>query len=216
MIFARKTSMSRMPFMIAKLHSVLDRIIERNQKTLQQKIEERRIEMSGNSIEHFELYRVLGFPDKEGAKIDLYQNIGRFVYKYAGALLEQSTVAVLQYTKDGESIRIPNTINQSPKRLQIDFFVRSDNKAHEIKWRDATTDGDHVRKEHDKVQCIIDAGMIPVRIMYYMPNSKQAIRIQKRIIAIYKEHGEAYTGKEAWQYIRDYTGFDLRSYLYQE
>jgi len=141
--------------MIAKLHSVLDGIIECNQKTLQQKIEERRIEMSGNSIEHFELYRLLGFPDKEGAKIDLYQNIGRFLYKYAGVLLEQSTVAVLQHTKDGESIRIPNTINRSPKRFQIDFFVRSDNKAHEIKWRDATTDGDHVRKEHDKVQCII-------------------------------------------------------------
>jgi hypothetical protein len=37
-----------------------------------------------------------------------------------------------------------------------------------------------------------------------------------RPIAIYKEHGEAYTGKEAWQYIRDYTGFDLRAYLHQE
>jgi hypothetical protein len=58
--------------------------------------------------------------------------------------------------------------------------------------------------------------MIPVRVMYYMPNRKQAIRIQERIIAIYREHGEAYTGKEAWQYIRDYTGFDLRAYLYQE
>ena len=202
--------------MIAKLHSVLDGIVERNKKTLQQKIEERRLEMSENSIEHFKLYRVFGFSDEEGFRIDLYQNIGRFVYKYAGALLEQSTVAVLQYTKDGESIRIPNTINRSPKRFQIDFFVRSDNKAHEVKWRDATTDGDHVRKEHDKVQCIIDAGMIPVRVMYYMPNRKQAIRIQERITTIYREHGEAYTGKEAWQYIRDYTGFDLRAYLYQQ
>ena len=125
--------------MIAKLHSVLDGIVERNKKTLQQKIEERRLEMSENSIEHFKLYRVFGFSDEEGFRIDLYQNIGRFVYKYAGALLEQSTVAVLQYTKDGESIRIPNTINRSPKRFQIDFFVRSDNKAHEVKWRDATT-----------------------------------------------------------------------------
>jgi hypothetical protein len=71
---------------------------------------ERRIEMSGNSIEHFELYRILDFSDEEGFKIDLYQNIGRFLYKYAGALLEQSTAAVLQHTKDGESIRIPNTI----------------------------------------------------------------------------------------------------------
>jgi hypothetical protein len=46
-----------------------------------------------------------------------------------------------------------------------------------------------------------------------MPNRLQAIRIQKRIIAIYKEHGEAYTGKGAWDYILGYTGFDLYSYF---
>jgi len=199
--------------MTVRLHSILDEIIECNRTSLHQKIEERRIEMAGNSLEHFRLYEVLGFSEEEGIKIDLYQNIGRFVYKYAGAILEQATVAVLQHTKVGQSIRIPNTISRNPRNFQIDFFVRPDNKAHEIKWRDATTDGDHVTKERNKVQCIIGAGMIPVRVMYYMPNRKQAIRIQERIIAIYKEHGEAYTGKEAWDYIRDYTGFDLHGYL---
>jgi hypothetical protein len=201
--------------MSVKLHSILDKIVERNRTSLHRKIEERRVEMSENSIEHFGLYKILGFSEEEGHKIDLYQNIGRFIYRYAGALLEQATVAVLRYTKKGTSIRIPNTITQSPKNFQIDCFVEPDNKAHEIKWRDATTDGDHVRKERDKVQCIMDAGMIPIRVMYYMPNRKQAIRIQQRIVAIYKEHGEAYTGGEAWNYIRSYTGFDLYTYLYQ-
>jgi hypothetical protein len=122
--------------------------------------------MDKNSLEHLSLYSILGFSEEEGLKIDLYQNIGRFLYKYAGALIEEATVAVLENSREGTSIRIPNTISQSPKRFVIDFFVESDNKAHEIKWRDATTDGDHVRKEHNKVQCIVKAGMIPVRVMY--------------------------------------------------
>lgn len=202
--------------MTASLLSALNEIVERSRASLHKKIKERRVEMAKNNLEHFKLYELLGFSEKEGRKIDLYQNIGRFAYKYAGALLEEATVAVLQYTKGGQGIRIPNTISQNPKNFEIDFFVRSDNKAHEIKWRDATTDGDHVRKEHNKIQCIIDAGMIPVRVMYYMPNRNQAIRIQERVIAIYGRHGEAYTGKEAWDYIRNYTGFDLYAYLYQK
>lgn len=208
--------MSRRLFMTAKLRSTLDEIIEHNQRLLHQKIKERRREMTKNRIEHFRLYELLGLSEEEGRKIDLYQNIGRFVYKYAGALVEEATVAVLRYTKGGESIRIPNTISQNPKKFEIDFFVRSDNKAHEIKWRDATTDGDHVRKEHNKIQCIIAAGMIPVRVMYYMPNRKQAIRIQEKVILAYREHGEAYIGKDAWKYIRKYTGFDLNTYLFRK
>lgn len=202
--------------MTVRLRSALDEIINRNREFLHQKIEERRIEMAENNLEHLRLYEILGFSEEEGRKIDLYQNIGRFVYKYAGALLEEATVAVLQHTKEGEGIRIPNTISPNPKNFEIDFFVRPDNKAHEIKWRDATTDGDHVRKEHNKIRCIIGAGMVPVRVMYYMPNREQAIRIQERVIAAYREHGEAHIGKEAWDYIHNYTGFNLYAYLYRK
>ena len=58
--------------------------------------------------------------------------------------------------------------------------------------------------------------MIPVRVMYYMPNRKQAIRIQERVISIYREYGEAHIGKAAWDYIRNYTGFDLYTHLYRK
>jgi hypothetical protein len=173
------------------------------------------MEMGYNSLEHLSLYSILGFSKEEGLKIDLYQNIGRFLYKYAGALLEEATVAVLQNTKEGKSIRIPNT-SQNPKKFVIDFFAISDNKAHEIKWRDATTDGDHIRKEHSKIQCIVEAGMIPVRVMYYMPYRRQAVSIQDKIIATYKEYGEAYIGEQAWDYILHYTGFDLYSYFHKK
>lgn len=202
--------------MIHKLRSTLDEIIERNRASLHEKIKERRMEMVRNNQEHLKLYELLGFSEKEGRKIDLYQNIGRFVYKYAGALIEETTVAVLQHAKEGQKIHIPNTISQNPKNFEIDFFVKTDNKAHEIKWRDATTDGDHVKKERNKIECIKKAGMTPIRVMYYMPNRKQAIRIQEKVISTYKEYGEAYTGKEAWDYIRDYTGFDLYTHLYRK
>ncbi len=198
-----------------KLHSILDEIIERNRSAVQRSVEERRAEMAGNNIEHLKLYELLGFSQKEGTKIDLYQNIGRFVYKYAGALLEEASLAVLGHAKTGQSIRIPNTVSQNPKNFEIDFYVEADGRAHEIKWRDATTDGDHIRKEHNKIQCMVDAGMTPVRIMYYMPNRQQAIRIQERIIAAYRETGEAHIGRGAWDYIRDYAGFDLYRYIYE-
>lgn len=195
---------------------ILDEIIRRNRIALQKNIEKRRTEMEQDNTDHLKLYELLGFSAEEGQKIDLYQNIGRFVYKYVGTLIENTTIAVLQNTKQGQSIRLPNTVSTNPKTFQIDFYSTTDNKAHEIKWRDATTDGDHTRKERDKIKCIVEAGIVPVKLMYYMPSRAQAKRIQEKIIATYQEYGEAYTGRAAWNYIRDYTDFDLYAYLYQK
>ena len=197
------------------LRSRLDEIVQKHRNALQRQVAARRREMEENSLEHLRLYELLGFAEDEGRKIDLYQNIGRFVYKYAGALIEEATVAVISELKGGRPLRIPNTVSSSPKQFAIDCFVEQDNKAHEIKWRDATTDGDHVYKERSKVQCIVAAGMIPVRVMFYMPNRKQAVRIQLRIIETYRASGEAYVNREAWNYIREYTGFDLYGHLYE-
>jgi hypothetical protein len=63
------------------------------------------------------LYELLGFSSEEGQKIDLYQNIGRCVYKYAGALIEEATVAVLQHAKDGDRLRIPKHRQSEPRQL---------------------------------------------------------------------------------------------------
>ncbi len=201
--------------MADKLNSILDEIVKRNLKALHASIGERRKEMESDDVGHLELYELLGFSREEGLKVDQYQNTGRFLYKYSGALIEEATVAVLRETKGGKAIRIPNTVGSNPKNFQIDCFVKSDNKAHEIKWRDATTDGDHVRKERDKVGCIRAAGMIPVKLMFYMPNREQAKEIQTKIIAVYRATGEAYVGQEAWDYVKEYTGFDLRNCLYK-
>ena len=47
-------------------------------------------EMKGDDTSHYLLYRVLGVTNEEGNLIDLYQNKGRFLYKYAGAFLEEA------------------------------------------------------------------------------------------------------------------------------
>lgn len=51
----------------------------------------------------------------------------------------------------------------------------------EIKGRDATTDGDHITKEHTRIKAIKNAGFIPIRIMFYYPNRQQAIKIQQAL-----------------------------------
>jgi hypothetical protein len=49
--------------------------------------------------------------------------------------------------------------------------------------------------------------------MYYMPVRTQAIRIQERILDNFRRNGEAYVGREAWAYVKDYSGIDLEALL---
>ena len=86
--------------------------------------------------------------------------------------------------------------------------------AHEIKWRDATTDGDHITKEHTRVKVIQERGYIPIRVMFYYPQRVQAMRIQETLETLYTGiGGKYYYGDGAWQYIKEYTGIDLLEIL---
>lgn len=170
-------------------------------------------ELKSDDVSHHDLYRMLGVPPEECERIDLYQNVGRFVYKYAGALLEETTQLLLSNAGNGGTLLLENTVSENPVRFEIDCYTKIDNKAHEIKWRDATTDGDHIKKEHNKVRTIIAAEHIPVRVMYYMPVRTQARKIQTRILALFEEHGEAYVGDDAWRYVTEYSGVDLKQLL---
>lgn len=195
------------------LEEQIETMVDRHRTTLALKIKERTLELVSDNTDHQEVYRVLGIPEEECPQIDHYQNMGRFVYKYAGSLLEEATQLLLRSKGQGSPVTIPNTVTSTPKNFHIDCFTKLDNKAHEIKWRDATTDGDHIRKEHNKIESILAAGRIPVRIMYYMPVRAQAIKVQKKIIGEFRAKGEAYVGDEAWQYVKDYSGIDLRKLL---
>jgi len=80
----------------------------------------------------------------------------------------------------------------------------------EIKWRDATTDGDHITKEHTRIKTISNAVYKPIRVMFYYPNRTQAKRIQQTVETLYHGiGGEYYYGDHALSYLRDRTKIDL-------
>jgi hypothetical protein len=169
--------------------------------------------MRSDDLSHYLIYQVLGIDEKEGYLIDLYQNKGRFLYKYAGSFLEEA--AYLCFKNKfwaAQKIKIPNNQGSRPKTFEIDCLI--DDRAYEIKWRDATTDGDHITKEHTRVKAIQSQGYTPIRVMFYYPNRAQAIRIQKTLETLYKGvGGEYYYGEEAWSYLFRETGVDLRQIL---
>ena len=180
---------------------------------LKGKIEARKEEMKADNNSHYLIYRVLGITTLEGQLIDAYQNTGRFLYKYAGSFLEDAATLCFKYKfPDGIKTKVENTIGQRPKTFEIDFL--NGNDALEVKWRDATTDGDHITKEHTRVQVIKGHGYKPIRVMFYYPQREQAIRIQETLKTLYTGvEGEYYGGDEAWGFIKQYTGIDLKEIL---
>lgn len=180
---------------------------------LRGKIEARKEEMKADDNSHYLIYRVLGIATQEGQFIDAYQNTGRFLYKYAGSFLEESAILCFNYKfPEGIKTKVENTIGQRPKTFEIDFL--NGNDALEVKWRDATTDGDHITKEHTRVQVIRAHGYKPIRVMFYYPQREQAIRIQATLKTLYAGvDGEYYGGEEAWNYLLKYTGVDLKAIL---
>lgn len=192
---------------------VIKGIADKYAAELKKQVDMREKEMEDDDTSHYLLYRVLGVTDNEGHLIDLYQNKGRFLYKYAGAFLEEAAITCIKHKfPDSAKVKIPNTLGSRPKTFEIDCLVG--NVAHEIKWRDATTDGDHITKEHTRVKVIQEKGYTPVRVMFYYPQRTQAIRIQETLETLYQGIGGKYFyGDRAWQYIHELTGIDLLEIL---
>jgi len=197
------------------LYHEIKQLSDRYETQLKAQVEKRVLEMEQDDYSHHILYQVLGVSPKEGHDIDVYQNKGRFLYKYAGAFLEEAALMCIQYKyADAVKTRIPNTLGQRPKTFEIDALVGQ--SAFEIKWRDATTDGDHITKEHTRLKVIHTAGYTPIRLMFYYPNRTQAQKIQATLETLYKGlGGQYYYGDTAWQFIRNFTGVDLFAVIEQ-
>ena len=191
----------------------IKRLADKYATELKKQVDIREKEMEDDDTSHYLLYRVLGVTNDEGHLIDLYQNKGRFLYKYAGAFLEEAAITCIKHKfPDSAKVKIPNTLGKRPKTFEIDCLVG--NAAHEIKWRDATTDGDHITKEHTRVKVIREKGYTPVRVMFYYPQRTQAIRIQETLETLSQGIGGKYFyGDSAWQYIHELTGIDLLEIL---
>ena len=123
-----------------------------------------------------------------------------------------SWILFLDSFPESISVRIENTLSARPKKFEIDCL--ESNNAIEIKWHDATTDGDHITKEHTRIKVISNADYIPIRVMFYYPNRKQAIRVQQTLETLYEGiGGYYYFGDKAWEYVKARTGFDLKAEL---
>jgi len=193
---------------------VIKKLAEKYSLNLKKQLDQRVEKMKEDDKSHYLLYRVLGITNEEGDLIDIYQNKGRFLYKYAGSFLEEASILCFEYkyVNAQKKVKVDNNIGARPKKFEIDCLVG--NKAYEIKWRDATTDGDHITKEHTRVKVIQSYELTPVRIMFYYPNREQAIRIQNTLKTLYAGvNGEYYSGDDAWIYIKQQTDIDLKHIL---
>lgn len=196
-----------------RLKKKIKELAEVYASNLKDKINERKEDMKLDDNSHYLIYRVLGITTQEGELIDIYQNTGRFLYKYAGSFLEEAATLCLNFKyPDGIKTKVENTLGQRPKTFEIDFL--NENDAIEVKWRDATTDGDHITKEHTRVKVIKGHGYKPIRVMFYYPQREQAIRIQETLKTLYAGvDGEYYGGEEAWAFLKNYSGVDLKVIL---
>lgn len=117
----------------------------------------------------------------------------------------------MELTKD-EKAHVKNTFGSKPNQFEIDCLVND--LAIELKWRDATTDGDHITKEHTRVQCIKSKGYKPIRIMFYYPQREQTKRIQETLKTLYLGiGGEYHCGEDAWTYLKSISDVDLMEIL---
>ena len=183
--------------------------IENYKEKLSLSISKRVIEMEEDNLDHLLLYEKLGISKQEGLLIDLYQNKGRFLYKYAGSLMEDIALLCFKHKfPNSNKIMISNTLSNKPKNFEIDCLI--DNKAIEIKWKDSTTDGDHINKEHQRVMNIVHHGYTPIRIMFYEPNRIQSKKVQSKLKSLYKSvGGEYHSGIDAFKYVENITDIDL-------
>lgn len=176
-------------------------------------IQHRTMQMLHDSQDHLLLYRALGVNAADGQQIDLYQNKGRFLYNHAGRLIEEAAMLCFKSVNPkAAALRLPNPSGTRPKVFSIDCL--SEGVALEFKWRDGTTDGDHVAKELAKLEAVVAAGMIPVRLVFFAPNRASSQAIQTTLARQYAAAGGRYlTGGPAFDYVAERTGVDLAAAL---
>lgn len=191
----------------------IEKLADEYRFLLEEKMKGRRKEMKKDDNSHYLIYSLFGIDPKTGQKIDIYQNFGRFVYHYAGSFLEKAVFMCFKLKfPTAKKLKIQNTLSNKPKTFEIDCLINKN--AYEIKWRDATTDGDHINKEHTRLKVIKKAGYKPIRMMFYSPNRRQARDIQNKLRNMYKDmDGEFYEHEDAWNHLTRKTNINLKDML---
>jgi type II restriction enzyme len=104
-----------------EIESSIKLLADKYSNTLAQQIKSRTDEMQNDDKSYYLIYEILRIDRKEGELIDLYQNKGRFLYKYAGSFLEEATILCLKnkFPYAQEKVRIKNSLTQRPKTIEI-------------------------------------------------------------------------------------------------
>lgn len=84
------------------IKEVIEKLANDYSRQLNERVSKRAEEMKTDNKDHYLVYRVLGISTHEGDLVDLYQNKGRFLYKYAGSFLEDAAhlCFICKYGKD--------------------------------------------------------------------------------------------------------------------
>lgn len=102
------------------IRSQIQSLADKYAKQLDKQITHRMQEMLQDDRSHYLIYRVLGIHEDEGMLIDAYQNRGRFLYKYAGAFLEEACVLCIQSKyPDAKKLRFPIRLPAALRTLKL-------------------------------------------------------------------------------------------------
>lgn len=183
-------------------------------RCMNHRMAERFLEMKEESKAHHLMFRVLGYTDAEANEIEQQEQRARFIYANAGKFADKSVkLCFMRRYTDARTVKIPNPYGAKPKTFEIDVALESGDGI-EIKWRDATTDGDHRNKEKARVRAVADAGYKPIRVMLFDPNRDKAIKAQGELKQIYKEVGGEYlSGMDGFAFIQERTSIDYLGIL---
>ena len=83
------------------IKAVIEELANAYSSQLNARVTKRAEEMKTDNKDHYLVYRVLGISNREGDLVDLYQNKGRFLYKYAGSFLEDAAHLCFIWKKRG-------------------------------------------------------------------------------------------------------------------
>lgn len=187
-------------------------LIEQRRTDLHRKITARDAALVGDDNAHHLLYRLLGVDAAQAMLIDRHQNTGRLLWRQLGTLIEEAVGCCFRARFPDAGPHRVAVEGTSPRTYQIDLLVEGD--AYEIKWRDATTDGDHVNKERARISQIARQGLRPIGLTFFLPHREQARAIQLRRAALYAELGGVhYVEQAAWRHVHERTGIDLHGIL---
>lgn len=183
-------------------------------RCMNHRLAQRLLEMKSERTDHYDIFAALGVFSSEARLMEEQEQRARFVYANAGKFADKSVkLCFTTAFPDAKTVKIPNPFGEKPKTFEIDVGLPNGDGV-EIKWRDATTDGDHRNKEKARVKAVAMAGYKPVRLMLFDPNRDKAIKAQAELRAIYTEIGGEYlSGTEAFDFIEKRTGVDYSAIL---